>query len=275
MIYTMIFYNVFYKHLLFITLFTSCLPHKIGLLDYFILISLWNLTSLCMKDCGIISTWFMVQSFMQNFLTALILLHLHQQLSQVITQEVMLRSLQGCFIVIYCLCNGSLVSTLFFFPLLWVIHVYVQISERHKPWCSCESWPGFSQSCLLKHHLWGFSSGHVHKLRRPSLAEDKQVTQWSSLHFVQVLFLVIIIWSYYFDPALIRILSIGAVCVKTNVCIFNSDLSCCSAPYSKHSTWYLIFECSRGTSGPPEEHIGQWEGVMRTGVQVEEYKHEG
>lgn len=43
----------------------------------------------------------MVQSFMQNFLTALKLLHLHQQLSQIITQEVKLLSLQGCFIVIY------------------------------------------------------------------------------------------------------------------------------------------------------------------------------
>lgn len=47
----------------------------------------------------------MVQSLMQNFLTALKLLHLHQQLSQIITQEVKLLSLQGCFIVTYRLCN--------------------------------------------------------------------------------------------------------------------------------------------------------------------------
>lgn len=52
----------------------------------------------------------MVQSFMQNFLTALKLLHLHQQLSKIITQEVKLLSLQGCFIVIYCLCNIKQVS---------------------------------------------------------------------------------------------------------------------------------------------------------------------
>lgn len=60
----------------------------------------------------------MSQSFMQDSLTALILLHLHEQLSQVIAQEVLLLGLQGCFIVIYCLCNSRLVSTLgFFFPL--------------------------------------------------------------------------------------------------------------------------------------------------------------
>lgn len=47
----------------------------------------------------------MVQSLMQNFLTALKLLHLQQQLSQIITQEVKLLSLQGCFIVTYRLCN--------------------------------------------------------------------------------------------------------------------------------------------------------------------------
>lgn len=29
LIYTTIVYNVFYKHVLFLTLFTSCLPHKI------------------------------------------------------------------------------------------------------------------------------------------------------------------------------------------------------------------------------------------------------
>lgn len=60
----------------------------------------------------------MSQSFMQDSLTALILLHLHEQLSQVIAQEVLLLGLQGCFIVIYCLCNIRLVSTLgVFFPL--------------------------------------------------------------------------------------------------------------------------------------------------------------
>lgn len=57
----------------------------------------------------------MSQSFMQDSLTALILLHLHQQLGQVIAQEVLLLGLQGRFIVIYCLCDSSLVSTLFFF----------------------------------------------------------------------------------------------------------------------------------------------------------------
>lgn len=53
----------------------------------------------------IFTTCSMVQSLMQNFLTALKLLHLHQQLSQIITQEVKLLSLQGCFIVTYRLCN--------------------------------------------------------------------------------------------------------------------------------------------------------------------------
>lgn len=58
----------------------------------------------------IFSTCSMVQSLMQNFLTAVKLLHLHQELSQIITQEVKLLSLQGCFIVIYCLGNIKLKS---------------------------------------------------------------------------------------------------------------------------------------------------------------------
>lgn len=57
----------------------------------------------------------MGQSVMQDPLTALILLHLHQQLSQVITQEVLLFGLQGRLVVIYCLSNSGLMSTRFFF----------------------------------------------------------------------------------------------------------------------------------------------------------------
>lgn len=60
------------------------------------------------------STLFMGQSVMQDPLTALILLHLHQQLSQVITQEVLLFGLQGCLVVIYCLSNSGLMSIRFF-----------------------------------------------------------------------------------------------------------------------------------------------------------------
>lgn len=69
---------------------------------------------MCVQYCEVISTWFMVQSIMQDSLTALILFHLHQQLSQVVAQEVLLLRLQSSFIVIYCLCNSSLVSTLGF-----------------------------------------------------------------------------------------------------------------------------------------------------------------
>ena len=48
---------------------------------------------------------------MQDLLTALVLLHLHQKLGQVIAQEILLLSLQSCFIVINCLHgNGSLAS---------------------------------------------------------------------------------------------------------------------------------------------------------------------
>lgn len=55
-------------------------------------------------------TWFMVQSFMQDSFTTLVLLHLHQQLSQVVAQEVLLLCLQGSFVVIYRLCNSGLAS---------------------------------------------------------------------------------------------------------------------------------------------------------------------
>lgn len=53
----------------------------------------------------------MGQSIMQDPFTALILLHFHQQLCQVITQEVLLLSLQGLFVVIYCLRKSTLEST--------------------------------------------------------------------------------------------------------------------------------------------------------------------
>ncbi|TNN84570.1 hypothetical protein EYF80_005270 [Liparis tanakae] len=43
-------------------------------------------------------TWLMGQGFLQDSLTALILLHLHQQLRQVVAQELLLLRLQGCFI---------------------------------------------------------------------------------------------------------------------------------------------------------------------------------
>lgn len=56
-------------------------------------------------------TWFMVQSFVQDSFATLVLLHLHQQLSQVIAQEVLLLRLQGSFVVIYRLCNSGLAST--------------------------------------------------------------------------------------------------------------------------------------------------------------------
>lgn len=74
----------------------------------------------------------MSQSVMQDSLTALILLHFHQQLSQVITQEVLLFGLQGRLVVIYCLSNSGLMSTRFFFPLR-VNHVYHKRSARHRP----------------------------------------------------------------------------------------------------------------------------------------------
>lgn len=60
-----------------------------------------------MKYQGIFSTWLVGQSFMKDSLTALMLLHLHQELSQVIAQEALLLSLQGCLIVIYSLCHSN------------------------------------------------------------------------------------------------------------------------------------------------------------------------
>lgn len=66
------------------------------------------------KHRDVLSTLFMCQSFIQDSLTAFVLLHLHQQLSQVIAQEVLLLGLQGCFIIIYCLCSSSFVSTWIF-----------------------------------------------------------------------------------------------------------------------------------------------------------------
>lgn len=49
----------------------------------------------------------MGESFLQHLLTVLILLHLHQQLSQVVAQEVVLLRLQGSFIVVDGLCVGG------------------------------------------------------------------------------------------------------------------------------------------------------------------------
>lgn len=50
--------------------------------------------------CDAFSTWFMSQSVMQDFFTAIVLLHLHQKLSQVVAQERVLLCLQGSLIVL-------------------------------------------------------------------------------------------------------------------------------------------------------------------------------
>lgn len=72
----------------------------------------------------------MGQSFMQDSLTTLVLLHLHQQLSQVIAQEVLLLSFQSSLIVVYCLHNSRLASML---VCLCVTFVYLEMSAHHKP----------------------------------------------------------------------------------------------------------------------------------------------
>lgn len=134
--------NIFFPSLHQVICITSCTQPVIMtrlLYSY----RLWCLTSLWVKHCDILNTWFMSQSFMQDSLTALILLHLHEQLSQVIAQEVLLLGLQGCFIVIYCLCNSRLVSTMGFFSLSeWIVFIFKWVhthNTQHKPWRSYES----------------------------------------------------------------------------------------------------------------------------------------
>ena len=129
--------------------------------------------------CVILSTWLVCESFVQDSLTALVQLHLHQQLGQIVAQEALLLRLQGCFIVIYRLCVTAA---------LWQHCLKcLSLNERrqHKPWRSCESWPGLSQSCWLTHHLWGFSSEHSHTPRWLSQAEDKHMTRHALVNIIQ------------------------------------------------------------------------------------------
>lgn len=57
-------------------------------------------------------TRFVVQGFVQDSLAALVLLHLHQQLRQVVAQEVLLLRLQGGFVVVYGLRTATVGLTL-------------------------------------------------------------------------------------------------------------------------------------------------------------------